>query len=152
MVGEDPLDLKTIECPPAFTGTCCALVDAQYVAAVGGVADPRFEGYGSEDVDLCWRIGENGGQVAETGAVYVHHYHHSSLIDNAIDGELALRTANQILYEKWRARLIDLAQAEILRSGSARDFLSAYFIFQPLSRTTSFIQDLRLAMPDGRYP
>jgi O-antigen biosynthesis protein len=152
MCSENPQELKVIECPPAFTGTCCALLDAQFVAGVGGVADTRFEGYGSEDVDLCWRIGENGGQVAETGAVYVHHYHHSSLIDNAIDGELALRTANQILYEKWQPRLIALAQAEILRSGLARDYLSAHFIFQPLSRTTSFIHDLRVATQRADIP
>ncbi len=152
MCGEKPPELKTIESPPAFTGTCCALLDARYVASVGGVADPRFEGYGSEDVDLCWRIGQNGGQVAETGAVYVHHYHHSSLIDNAIDGEAALRKANQILYEKWQGRLLALAEVEISRIGSARDYLSSHFIFQPLSRSTSFIRDLRLATGRADIP
>ena len=50
-----------------------------------------LHGYGSEDVDLCWRIGEQGGQIARTTAVYVHHFHNSSLIDNAVDPEAALR-------------------------------------------------------------
>ena len=52
--------LAVYTCPPMFVGTNCALLDADFVAAGGGVADPRFERYGSEDVDLCWRIGEQG--------------------------------------------------------------------------------------------
>ncbi len=130
-------------CPPAFIGTCCALLDADFVAAAGGVADPQFVGYGSEDADLCWRIGEQGGQIARTAAVYVHHFHHTSLIDNAMDGDAALRRANQILYAKWKSKLIGMAHAEMARGGSLRDYLSAYFIFQPLSRHTTFVADLR---------
>ena len=114
-------------CPPDFIGTCCALLDADFVAAAGGIADPRFTGYGSEDVDLCWRIGEHGGQVARTAAVYVHHFHNSSLIDNEVDGEAELRTANQILYAKWGPKLIALAQAEIQRGGSLREYLERAF-------------------------
>lgn len=132
-------------CPPTFIGTCCALLDADFVAAAGGVADPRFVGYGSEDVDLCWRIGERGGQIARTAAVYVHHFHNSSLIDNAVDSESALLRANRLLYAKWKPKLIGLCQAEKARGGSLKDYLSAYFIFQPLSRHTSFTADLRAA-------
>ena len=142
-------ELAAHTCPPDFIGTCCALLDADFVAAAGGIADPRFAGYGSEDVDLCWRIGEHGGQVARTAAVYVHHFHNSSLIDNEVDGEAALRTANQILYAKWGSKLIALAQAEMQRGGSLREYLSAHFIFQPLSRHTSFIADLRAATGRG---
>ena len=105
--------------PPDFIGTCSALLDADFVVAAGGIADPRFAGYGSEDVDLCWRIGEHGGQVARTAAVYVHHHFHDfSLINNEVDGEAELRTGNQILYGKWGPKLIALAQAEIQSGGS----------------------------------
>ena len=138
-------ELAAQMCPPDFTGTCCALLDADFVARAGGIADPRFAGYGSEDVDLCWRIGEHGGQVARTTAVYVHHFHNSSLIDNEIDPEAALRTANQILYAKWGAKLIGLVLAETQRGGSLRDYLSGHFIFQPLSHHTAFSADLRAA-------
>jgi GT2 family glycosyltransferase len=132
-------------CPPAFIGACCALLDAGFVATAGGVADPQFTHYGSEDVDLCWRIGEQGGQIARTSAVYVHHFHNSSLIDNAVDREVVLRPANQRLYAKWRARLIALAQAELARGGSLKDYLAEHYIFQPLSRHTPLIADLRAA-------
>jgi GT2 family glycosyltransferase len=139
-------------CPPDFTGTCCALLDANFVAAAGGIADPRFAGYGSEDVDLCWRIGEQGGQVARTTKVYVHHFHNSSLIDNEVDGEAALRAANQVLYAKWGPKLIALTQAEVRRGGSLRAYLSRHFIFQPLSHHTSFVADLRTATGRADIP
>ena len=145
-------ELAVYTCPPMFVGTNCALLDAEFAATVGGVADPRFERYGSEDVDLCWRIGEQGGQIARTSAVYVHHFHNSSLIDNAVDPEAALRKANQILYAKWRTKLIGLVQTEIARCGSLRDYLSAYFIFQPLSHHTSFVADLRAATQRADIP
>ncbi len=106
------------------------------------MADPRFAGYGSEDVDLCWRIGEAGGQVARTPAVYVHHFHHASLADNAADPAEALLVANRILYDKWRERLLGLCQAELAAGGSLREYLSRHFIFGPLARHTTFLGDL----------
>ena len=145
-------ELAAQECPPMFIGTCCALLDADFVAAAGGVADPRFAGYGSEDADLCWRIGERNGQIARTTGVYVHHFHNSSLIDNGVDPEIALRQANRILYDKWKPTLIGLVQAEIARGGSLRDYLSTYFIFQPLSHHTSFVADLRAATQRSDIP
>ena len=108
--------LRPQACPPDFIGAACVLLDKHFVAAAGGVADPRFVKYGSEDVDLCWRIGERGGQVARTGVVYAHHFCNASLADNAADPGAALRTANNILYGKWQARLIDLCQAELARA------------------------------------
>jgi GT2 family glycosyltransferase len=137
--------LRPQACPPDFIGTACALLDKHFVAAAGGVADPRFVRYGSEDVDLCWRAGERGGQVARTGVVYVHHFCNASLADNAADPGAALRIANSILYAKWQVRLIGLCQAELARGGSLRDYLASHFIFQPLARDTSFLADLTAA-------
>ncbi len=132
-------------CPPDFIGTACALLDRGFVEGVGGVADPRFAGYGSEDVDLCWRIGEAGGQAARTAAVYVHHFHHASLADNAADPAEALLVANRILYDKWRDRLFSLCQAELAAGGSLREYLCRHFIFGPLARSTTFLEDLARA-------
>ena len=133
-------------CPPDFIGTCCALLDADFVAAAGGIADPRFAGYGSEDVDLCWRIGERGGQVARTAAVYVHHFHNSSLIDNEVDGEDELRTANQILYAKWETEA-DRAGAGGNRSAAARCGTTSAHISSSsrCPATRHLIADLRAA-------
>lgn len=137
--------LQPYACPPDFIGTACALLDKAFITASGGVAGPEFTGYGSEDVDLCWRIAERGGLIARTRAVYVHHFHHASLADNALDPGEALRRANQILYAKWRDRLIGLCLAELARGGSLRDYLAAHFIFGPLARHTSFLADIRAA-------
>lgn len=133
---------STQVCPPDFIGTACALLDRGFVEAIGGIADPRFTGYGSEDVDLCWRIGEAGGMVARTAAVYAHHFHHASLADNAADPAEALALANQILYDKWRDKLLDLCRTRLATGGSLREYLSRHFIFGPLARCTTFLADL----------
>ncbi len=138
--------------PPDFIGTACALLDRGFVEGVGGVADPRFAGYGSEDVDLCWRIGEAGGQAARTTTVYVHHFHHASLADNAADPAEALLVANRILYDKWRERLIGLCQAELAAGGSLREYLARHFIFGPLARHTTFLADLAAATRGAEVP
>ena len=69
-----------------------------------------------------------------------------------MDPEAALRKANQILYAKWKPKLLGLVQAEIVRGGSLRDYLSAHFIFQPLSYHTSFVADLRVATQRADIP
>ncbi len=148
---QDPA-LQALACPPAFAGTCCALLDAAFVDQVGGVADPAFTGYGSEDVDLCWRIAGQGGQVARCPAVYVHHFHNASLIDNQVDPEAALAAANELLYARWRERLLALVQQALAGGVAPRDYLSACYIFQPLARHTSLLYDLRVATGRADIP
>jgi GT2 family glycosyltransferase len=144
--------IRILETPPAFTSTCCALLDGDFVEKVGGIADPVFEGYGSEDVDLCWRIGEGGGTVAKTTSVYVHHFHNSSMIDNDADTSKALRMANAILYDKWKSRLIEIVREAIPRSDDALGYLSSHFIFHPLSENTSLVDDLRATIGGLEIP
>jgi GT2 family glycosyltransferase/spore maturation protein CgeB len=49
----------------------CLLVDATWFREVGGF-DDRYH-YGAEDIDLCWRLRQSGGQVAVArGAVLSH--------------------------------------------------------------------------------
>ena len=140
----NPGGLESISAPPDFLGTSCVLLEAGFLKEVGGIADPRFKSYGSEDVDLCWRIGEAGGLVAKTRSVYVHHFHGASLEDNRLDRRSALSLANQILYEKWKRRLLELALIKA-RQGERmlEDYLENHFIFHQLAQSTSFIHDLR---------
>jgi GT2 family glycosyltransferase len=152
MVEGRPPELHILTCPPAFAGTCCALLHAGFVAAAGGVADPRFGGYGSEDVDLCWRIAVQGGLVARCPGVYVHHFHNASMIDNEADPEAALAAANEVLYARWREPLLDLVRAALAAGAAPRDYLSTYYIFGPLARHTNFIRDLRLATGRPNIP
>ena len=109
-------ELAAHMCPPDFIGTCCALLDADFVAAVAASPTPGSQATAARTSIRAWRIGERG-QVARTAAVYVHHFHNSSLIDNEVDGEAELRTANQILYAKWGA--------EAHRAGASGDTAQA---------------------------
>jgi GT2 family glycosyltransferase len=126
------------------------LLDGNFVKEIGGIADPDFRGYGSEDVDLCWRIGEAGGLVAKTHSVYVHHFHGASLSDNRLDRRSALDLANQTLYEKWKRRLLELVQEKArLGHKTLVDYLETHFIFHQLAQNTSFIHDLRRALEEA---
>ncbi len=143
----NPGGIEYIAAPPDFLGTSCVLLDGEFVKEVGGIADPVFWGYGSEDVDLCWRIGEAGGLVAKTRSVYIHHFHGSSLEDNRLDRSSALALANQILYEKWSDRLLELVLEKFqLGARALEEYLDSHFIFHQLAQNTSFLHDLRQAL------
>jgi GT2 family glycosyltransferase len=137
-------NLKLISAPPDFLSTFCTLVDADFVQKVGGIAAVEFQGYGSEDVDLCWRVGDAGGMVAKSARVYVHHFQGSSLEDNRLDRQAALARANRILYGKWKNRLLELVAQNILVEGhDPVEYLESHFIFTPLAEHTGFIEDVR---------
>jgi GT2 family glycosyltransferase len=143
----NPGQVEVITAPPDFLGTSCVVLDGDFVKAAGGIADPDFKGYGSEDVDLCWRIGQAGGLVAKSRVVYVHHFHGASLDDNRLDRRSALVFANQILYEKWRGRLLELALGKAWQGSSQLvDYLEGHFIFHQLAENTAFLHDLRQAL------
>jgi GT2 family glycosyltransferase len=143
----NPGQVEAITAPPDFLGTSCVLLDGDFVKKVGGVADPDFQGYGSEDVDLCWRIGAAGGLVAKSRAVYVHHFHGASLDDNQLDRRTALVFANQILYGNWRERLLDLALGKAGAGSQVLEtYLESHFIFHQLAENTAFLHDLRQAL------
>ncbi|RPI32596.1 MAG: glycosyltransferase [Chloroflexota bacterium] len=147
----NPAGIRVIEAPPDFLSSCCVLVDGGFAAEVGGIADPDFRGYGSEDVDLCWRIEQAGGQVAKTTSVYVHHFQGASLEDNQVNRSTSLRRANQILYEKWKEWLLEQVAHKTGETGiDLVEYLESHFIYSALARNTSFIDDLRsrLANPD----
>ena len=147
----NPVGLRIVETPPDFLSSCCLLVDGEFVKQAGGIADPDFRGYGSEDVDLCWRVGERGGQVAKTGAAYVHHFFGASLDDNGLNRQHALQQANRILYLKWKNRLLRLVAQKVQTEGlDPVTYLESHFIYPALAKNTTFIEDVRqvLGMPE----
>jgi GT2 family glycosyltransferase len=149
----NPGAIRWVTAPPDFVSSSCMLVDRDFVEKVGGIADPRFQGYGSEDVDLCWRVGAAGGKVGKTRSVYVHHFFGASLEANSLDRAAALVHANQILYEKWKDHLIDLVS---LQAAAGIEGITAYleqhFIFSALARSTTFIEDLRMRLNQPDIP
>ncbi|CAG0944093.1 Glycosyltransferase GlyG [Candidatus Brocadiaceae bacterium] len=144
--------LTRLKCPPVFSSSCCALLDADFIRQSGGVADAMFVRYGAEDVDLCWRVGTQGGIVAKTSSVYVHHFHNSSLISNGADSGALLHTANLLLYRKWKTEILRLVKNEVNQGKNLDTILSSYYIFQPLFDDTPFRDDLREAFPSLEVP
>ena len=127
---------------PSFLSSCCLCFDRQAVEDAGGIADPGFDGgYGSEDVDLSWRVAEAGYALVRTAEVFVLHVRHASLERNQIDYPGELRAANRILYPRWRKQLLAWAKLR-LRSGDTVDDLAHRFIIRELIRNTSFAADL----------
>lgn len=107
--------LRIVDGPPSFVSTCCVLVNSEIIERVGGLADPRFFKYGSEDVDLCWRISTSGYEVAITPEVYIHHYKHVSADASNLDRKTLAEENNRIFYQKWQdeiGRFLARKQAE----------------------------------------
>lgn len=142
----NPPQVQVIEAPPDFLSSCCLLLDRRAVEKAGGIADPDFQGYGSEDVDLCWRIAQEG-KIAKTSSVYVHHFQGASLQSNRLNRASALREANRILYDKWKDKLIRLVMEKIeLEVNDIIEYLESHFIYSAFARNTAFIDDLRIAI------
>jgi GT2 family glycosyltransferase len=141
-----------IDAPPDFTSSCCVLLDADFISKCGGISDPRFLHYGSEDIDLCWRTGRAGGVVSKTSEVYVHHFHNSSVMNNNLDVKAYLRKSNQLLYGKWKQVLLDLIFSNRTNEFDVEPYLSSYFIFQPLSIHTKLLSDIKQRFPDLLVP
>jgi GT2 family glycosyltransferase len=148
-----PRQILRLDAPPDFASSCCMLVDPAFAGQVGGIADPRFQGYGSEDIDLCWRVGQAGGVVAKTSSVYVHHFQGSSLEDNQLDRRLALGRANWLLYSLWKDRLLELVVKAVRVQGQdPLAYLEQHFIYPALVRSTPFLDDVRAALGDPTLP
>jgi GT2 family glycosyltransferase len=127
---------------PSFLSSCCLCFDRAIVDDAGGIADPAFDArYGSEDVDLSWRVLQAGYELVRLANVFVLHLRHTSLEANRVDYSAELKTANQVLYGRWRKRLLTWAQAR-QRQGDTLADLSQRFIVRELIRNTSFGTDL----------
>jgi GT2 family glycosyltransferase len=149
----NPPEIRELVSPPDFVSSFCTLVDSVFAEQVGGIAAPQFQGYGSEDVDLCWRVGQAGGGVAKTTGVYVHHFQGSSLEDNRLERQSALRMANRILYARWRDHLLRLVVQKVQEQAvDPLTYLESHFIYAALAQHTDFIQDVRVVLNDPYIP
>ena len=68
---------------------------------LGFLADPRYEKYGSDDIDLCWEILRKKYKIAINKNVFVYHFRHKSLPDNE-DRHKCLIKNNKCFHSKWR--------------------------------------------------
>jgi GT2 family glycosyltransferase len=131
---------------PSFFSSCCLFFDRAVVEEAGGVAHPAFDrSYGSEDIDLSWRVLAMGYSLARTADIFILHFRHTSLEANQVDYQSEIVAANRVLYARWKKRLIAWAVARS-RAGDSLDDLSRRFIIRELMRNTSFAEDLQTAL------
>ncbi|MBI3968203.1 MAG: glycosyltransferase family 2 protein [Chloroflexi bacterium] len=127
---------------PAFLSSCCLLARRSTIAAAGGIARPEFDaGYGSEDVDLSWRVLDLGLDLIQCNEVFVAHFRNASLRRNRVDVESELRVANQTLYALWRAPLLAWVEAQ-LESGTSPEQIASEFILRELAQRAVLCADL----------
>lgn len=98
-------DLDVLNCPPESVVTYCALVRNKAVEKIFHLADPQFEIYGSEDVDLSWSLQEAGYKCCIDYGVYVHHFRHKSIKASKLDREKYLKRNNNLFFKKWSTKI-----------------------------------------------
>lgn len=72
------------------------------------MADPRYEIYGTEDIDLSWELGRLGYRCAVDNDVYVHHFRHRSVRASGLDFKKCLQENNRKFVAKWFATIAAL--------------------------------------------
>lgn len=117
-----------LESPPGMLSTCCALMETGILDKVGGIADLRFEMYGSDDIDLSWRISQAGYEIMYTNRVYVHHFEHASMeFDKAARVRLAQKNLRRF-FEKWADTFWDYVRRKLNEGGNLNGIRRAYWL------------------------
>ena len=88
------------------------------------MADPIFKTYGTEDIDLSWRIGFSRYKAAWVKSSYVHHFRHKSIQRNELDFKKCVKQNNAIFYEKWRHTIDDLLLQKDYQGNSIYDCMT----------------------------
>lgn len=115
--------LKFLDGPPSFVSTCCALINSEVAESVGGLAKPKDYKWGSDDVDLSWRISTHGFKVALTSDVYVHHFKHVSADLNTLDRNKLAEEDMLNFYKKWEGTIKAYLQDQINKGIDIRALL-----------------------------
>ncbi len=71
-----------LKAPPQFLGGWCLLMRKSILEKIGPwLYDPRFKIAYWEDVDLSWRVGLAGYQLAVLRSVFIHHFVNTSAVN-----------------------------------------------------------------------
>lgn len=137
-----------LRCPPNAVVTCCALVRNLISDKIGLFSDPQFEIYGSEDIDLSWRIQKAGYICAVSKNVYVHHFRHRSITASNLDREKYLLENNLKLYKKWKLDIFAFLDEEKKRGvdvykNIASDANHEYFFLRMIQNKINFMLEYK---------
>ncbi len=141
--------LEIVESPPDFVSGCYVLVETEFIKNIGGFSDTRFNLYGCEDVDRCWRIGTAGFKVARTSSVFVHHFEGMALNNNNLDWKKLLWDNNRLLIAKWSDKFWDIIRKEIASGQDILEIVRRHWIIEWLLQSVDdkvVPDDLQLAI------
>lgn len=109
---KNQIGVNILRCPPNAVITCCALIRNSVSEKIGLFSDPQFNIYGSEDIDLSWRLQKNGFTCAILKDVYVHHFRHRSITASNLDRDKYLLENNIKFYNKWKEDIFSFLDNE----------------------------------------
>ncbi|MDP1625049.1 MAG: glycosyltransferase [bacterium] len=138
--------VKYLRCPPDAVVTCCALIRNTVSGKIGYFSDSIFKIYGSEDIDLSWRLHAVGYKCAILMDVYVHHFRHKSTKASNLNRDKYLSENNFRLYNKWKQTIFDFLTSEENRGVKLEDKFSSeedgeYFFFRKIQEKINFLAE-----------
>ena len=146
-------NIKYLNCPPESVVTHCALVRNEAILRLGHLADPQFEIYGSEDIDLSWSLYKLGYKVAILNKIYVHHFRHKSIKSSNLDRNIYLAENNKKFVKKWNNELFFFLKNEevkgvFLEDKFCREDDYDYFFLRKINEKTSFYDEYKKIKED----
>lgn len=123
------IGFELLTSPPDFLPGCCVLVETEFIQSIGGLVDTRFEYYGCEDVDRCWRVGKAGYKVVRTSRSYVHHFEGVSVAKNKLAWKKIMLENNCRLVEKWGEEFWGIFRQELTDSGTIPQLIKNHWIY-----------------------
>jgi GT2 family glycosyltransferase len=138
--------LEYLRCPPNAVVTCCALVRNSALSKLGHLADPQFEIYGSEDLDLSWSLQKIGYACAVLKDVYVHHFRHKSINASNLDRNKYLKENNNKFYSKWKQDVFSFLDREKAQDVDIDGSFSSeenteYFFLRRINEKVNFLDE-----------
>jgi len=136
-------------CPPDAVVTCCAIVRNSAIEKAGGLADEVFETYGSEDIDLSWRLFDNGFTCKIHSGVYVHHFRHRSINDSNLDRKYYLKLNNIKFIKKWETKIQQIFKEEMEKGQNIEDIFDekknpSFYLLKLINNNIDFINSLNI--------
>lgn len=118
---------------PASMPGHCILIRSELLKKIGFLADPRYEKYGTDDIDLCWEILKKNSCLAINKDVYVHHFRHKSLPNDESRQEI-LKNNNAKFLKKWSHEIDQLRGLKNFEQNFTDETIEEYAILRHINK------------------
>ena len=100
---------------PDSTSSCVCIARNNILRKYGFFANPIFNAYGGEDIDMCWTVLSDGYKCFVLNNVYIHHFRGKSMKANNENVAERLKKSNTILYKTWKREIEIFCNSNIVR-------------------------------------